>query len=77
VQGYPFSCPIQVRYADIDAMNHVNNAVYATYLEVARVRLWEERLDFTGSAREIPFILHGATLPARSFLTADLGSLPP
>ncbi|MFB6161378.1 MAG: acyl-CoA thioesterase [Haloferacaceae archaeon] len=27
---------LQVRFRDIDAMGHVNNAVYATYLEQAR-----------------------------------------
>jgi acyl-CoA thioester hydrolase len=57
VLGYPFTCPIQIRYADVDAMNHVNNAVFLTYLEVGRVRLWAERLDFAGTARDLPFIL--------------------
>jgi len=28
--------PIQVRFRDLDALGHVNNAVYLTYLEVAR-----------------------------------------
>ena len=36
---------IDVRYRDIDAMGHVNNAVYATYLETARAALFAERLD--------------------------------
>ena len=29
--------PISVRFRDIDAMGHVNNAVFFTYLETARV----------------------------------------
>jgi acyl-CoA thioester hydrolase len=33
--GYSF--PIVVRFSDIDAMGHVNNAVYLTYCEMARV----------------------------------------
>ena len=57
MKGFPFSCPVEVRYGDIDAMNHVNNAVYVSYLELARVRLWRERFDFVGSARDIPIIL--------------------
>ena len=57
MRGFPFSCPVEVRYSDVDAMNHVNNAVYVTYLELARLRLWRERFGFTGSAREIPIIL--------------------
>ncbi|MBM4167770.1 MAG: acyl-CoA thioesterase [Ignavibacteria bacterium] len=32
-----FSIPIQIRFADTDVMGHVNNAVYLTYFELARV----------------------------------------
>ena len=31
--------PVTVRFRDIDSMGHVNNAVYFTYLESARVEL--------------------------------------
>ena len=57
MEGFGFSCPVEVRYGDADAMNHVNNAVYVTYLEIARMRLWRERFGFAGSAREIPIIV--------------------
>jgi acyl-CoA thioester hydrolase len=57
LEGFPFSCPVEVRYGDVDAMNHVNNAVYVTFLEQARVRLWKERMGFSASARDIPFIV--------------------
>jgi acyl-CoA thioester hydrolase len=33
--------PIEVRFRDLDALEHVNNAVYATYLETARLRYLE------------------------------------
>lgn len=33
---YKFSIPIQVRYADLDAQWHVNNARFLTYMEQAR-----------------------------------------
>jgi acyl-CoA thioester hydrolase len=36
---------IDVRFADTDAMGHVNNAVYLTYCEMARIRYWS---DVTG-----------------------------
>jgi acyl-CoA thioester hydrolase len=36
---------IPVRFADTDAMGHVNNAVYLTYCEMARIRYWT---DVTG-----------------------------
>ena len=32
--------PIEVRFRDLDAMGHVNNAVFSTYLEIARTHLW-------------------------------------
>ena len=35
-------CPIDVRFRDCDLMGHVNNAVYLTYLEVARFAYWKE-----------------------------------
>jgi acyl-CoA thioester hydrolase len=34
---YPVSTTITVRFRDLDPMGHVNNAVYASYLEMARV----------------------------------------
>jgi acyl-CoA thioester hydrolase len=40
-----FVYDMQVRFRDIDPMNHVNNAVYATYLEQARAALYRDRLD--------------------------------
>lgn len=33
---FKFSFPIQVRWSDLDALGHVNNAVFATYFEIAR-----------------------------------------
>lgn len=32
----PFTTDIDIRYRDLDTQNHVNNAVYVTYLEQAR-----------------------------------------
>ena len=64
--GFPFTCPVEIRFADVDAMNHVNNAVFVTYLELARVRLWRERFGFAGSAREIPIIVARVSVDYRS-----------
>jgi acyl-CoA thioester hydrolase len=36
---------IEVRFADTDAMGHVNNALYLTYVETARTKYLEEILD--------------------------------
>jgi acyl-CoA thioester hydrolase len=37
---YPVSFDIPVRWRDLDALGHVNNAVYFTYLEMAREAYW-------------------------------------
>lgn len=36
MQGFNFQHPIQVRWNDMDALGHVNNAVYVSYFEIAR-----------------------------------------
>lgn len=36
---------INVRFSDLDAMRHVNNATYLTYLEEARIEYFNEVLD--------------------------------
>jgi acyl-CoA thioester hydrolase len=40
MEGYRFTHPIQVRFRDLDALGHVNNAVYLTYFEAARMAYW-------------------------------------
>lgn len=34
--------PIQIRFKDIDALNHVNNANHITYFELARVKYFDD-----------------------------------
>jgi len=52
--AYRFRVPIDVRFRDLDAFGHVNNAVYFTYLEIARaayftaVRGWPHGVDDFG-----------------------------
>ncbi len=66
VNGFPFCCPVEVRYSDVDAMNHVNNAVTVSYLEVARVKLWRSRFAFRGGAADFPFIVARIEVDYRS-----------
>lgn len=33
--------PVQIRYNDFDLRGHVNNALYLTYFELARMAAWE------------------------------------
>ena len=53
---------IQVRFADTDAMGHVNNAVYLTYCEIARISYWS---DVTGDP------VHLGTAGAESLILAE------
>ncbi len=40
-----YTTTVPVRFRDVDAMGHVNNAVYATYLEQARTEYFRDVLD--------------------------------
>ena len=37
-----YSIDIELRFSDLDAYGHVNSAVYFTYLETARVKLFSD-----------------------------------
>jgi acyl-CoA thioester hydrolase len=52
-----FGCTtyVAVRFADTDAMGHVNNANYLTYCEIARASYYE-----TVTGRPLPLGVHGA-----------------
>jgi acyl-CoA thioester hydrolase len=47
---YPFAISLYVWFRDLDAMGHVNNAVYFTYFEQARTRYWLSLISGEGSA---------------------------
>lgn len=42
MEGFAFTIPIEVQFRDVDAMGHVNNAVYASYFETGRVAFYRE-----------------------------------
>ena len=43
----PYVTSFDVRFRDLDSMGHVNNAVYATYLEHARIKYYESLLHIS------------------------------
>lgn len=47
---------MEVRFPDTDAMGHVNNATYLTYIEAARLGYYE-----TVMGRPLPLTAHGAS----------------
>ncbi len=50
LNGFRFQYPVEVRFADLDALRHVNNAVFLTYLESARIAYWLQVTQRTGLA---------------------------
>lgn len=42
MEGFPFVTELPMRFSDIDAMGHVNNAVYVTYFEMGRVAILDQ-----------------------------------
>ena len=43
LENYPYRLSDNVRFADLDPNQHVNNAVYASYFETGRVTLVKDR----------------------------------
>lgn len=54
--NFRFSAPIEVRFRDLDALGHVNNAVYFTYMEMARVAYFKH-LGLIGESYPEPFFI--------------------
>jgi len=52
---FAHACSVEVRFADTDAMGHVNNSNYLTYAEIARVAYYER---VTGEP--LPVRIHGS-----------------
>lgn len=48
-----FTTTVPVRYRDLDTLNHVNNAVYGTYIEQARMDYFREVLGIALEGREL------------------------
>ncbi len=46
MQGFQYSKPIDIRYADIDMMGHVNNAKYLTFIEHARSHYFQKACNW-------------------------------
>jgi len=58
-----YTTEIDVRFRDIDAMGHVNNAVYATYIEQARIEYYRDVLSSDLST--IPTVLASLSIDFR------------
>ena len=69
-EGYSLAVPVEVRFRDMDSMGHVNNAVYLTYFENARIAYWRA-VPGVRSRRNLDYILARAECDFRSPVTLD------
>lgn len=70
ITNYPAETQIQVTFRDLDALGHVNNAVFFSYLETARIQyitqILEQGLPAQFDLLDIPIILVEATCTYKS-----------
>ena len=59
-----YTAAISVRWRDLDAFNHVNNSIYLTYLEEARVQ-WLQRLPGSWSDEHAMPVMAASSLNYR------------
>ncbi len=72
--GFNVHTDIEIRFRDLDALGHVNNAVYFSFLEMGRVAYMRAMSEAAGTERDeldFPFILGRAS--CRFLATAGLG----
>jgi acyl-CoA thioester hydrolase len=46
LDSFKFKTTIETRFADFDMMGHVNNAVYFTFMEIARTKYWANAIKW-------------------------------
>jgi len=64
---YRFQFEIQVRYSDMDMLGHANNAVYLTYLELARLKYFKEVIR--QERKQVALVLAHASMDYRIPIT--------
>ena len=68
--NYPYEMSLEVVFRDIDAMGHVNNAVFFTYFETVRIKYLGEIMERSGlmgtELLDLPLILVEASCTYKS-----------
>ncbi|MFP3939640.1 MAG: acyl-CoA thioesterase [Thermoanaerobaculia bacterium] len=65
VGSAPVTVDIPVRFRDVDGMGHVNNAVFSTYLETARIEYWHRLFPDELDLSQVEMILARAEIDFR------------
>ncbi len=56
-EDYKHSIPLQIRFCDIDRINHLNNSVYHNFIELGRVKYFNQIFKGTINWDERGFVL--------------------
>ncbi|MFI5453284.1 acyl-CoA thioesterase [Pedobacter sp. UC225_61] len=46
IDSFKYKTTIEMRFADLDMLGHVNNAVYFTYMEIGRTKYWNHAINW-------------------------------
>ncbi len=57
MEGFRYQLPMQVRFADLDVLGHLNNAKYLTYIEQARIVYVRDVCGWDGDWTQLGMIL--------------------
>ena len=69
--GFRHMLPMDIRFSDLDAMGHVNNARYMSYVELGRIQYFRDLGLWNGLPRDIGPIMAKATIDYKSPLDLD------
>ncbi|NDJ35891.1 MAG: acyl-CoA thioesterase [Chloroflexi bacterium] len=69
--AFRYTLPIAVRFADMDPLNHVNNAKYFTYMETARIAYMRDVVELADEMKDLPLLLARATCDFKLPLTLE------
>lgn len=72
-EGFRHHLPVGIRYGDMDTLGHVNNAMYLTYVEQARISYIRDLQLWQGGATDLGLIVAKVTIDYKSALTLDDG----
>ena len=56
-ENFNHSVPVQIRFADLDALNHVNNGFQCHYFDIGRVNYFQDALGYKINLSEIDLVL--------------------
>ncbi|MFW5691224.1 MAG: acyl-CoA thioesterase [Chloroflexota bacterium] len=72
-ENFRYHTPMAIRYRDMDTLGHVNNAVYLSYFEQARVGYFNDQQLWTGEPSVLGLIVARITVEYKQPLAMSDG----